>query len=460
MKWTKTLRVRFALWTAGLFLVILTGFSLYVYTSLARGLYAERDDSLTLNASQFIASLNIEGEQIIISDSFQEEPENADLREQGYTIQIFSPQVQLLQTFGFYHELLPAVSPTISSPFFSTIDDPSARIKIRVYTTPVIENGHLIAILQVAQSLDDIEATLRQLQLILLVSVPLLVFISGLSGYWLAARALQPIDGITRLARRISAEDLSARLNLPDTNDEVGRLANTLDNMLSRLDDSFQRERQFTSDASHELRTPLTAMKVVLGRILKKTRTSKEYRDALVELSEEVDRLETLTEDLLRLARSDGKKDQALEAINLSTLMEDVSESLVALMEAKGLNFTREIEENLCMLGDSDDLIRLFVNLLDNAMKFTEQGEIRLTAGLQNNLITVVIRDTGKGIDADHLPHIFDRFYRTDESRTTPGTGLGLAIAKDIVERHQGKIQVSSKTNLGSVFTILFPTVS
>lgn len=460
MKWSETLRARFALWTAGLFLVILTGFSLYVYTSLARGLYAERNRSLTLNASQFIASLNIEGDQLVLSDSFQEEPENISLHEQGYTLRIFDPELESLQTFGLYQDLLPAVSPAIVSPYFSTIDDLSTGTRIRVYTTPVIENGHLLAILQVAQSLADIEVTLQRLLLILIVSVPLLVSISGVSGYWLAGRALQPIDQITGMARRISAEDLSARLNITTTNDEVGRLANTFDNMLSRLDESFQRERQFTSDASHELRTPLTVMKAILGRIRKKPRTTKEYEQALDELSEEVDRLGTLTEDLLQLARNDGKKAVAFEAINLSSLIEDVSDSLRPLMEAKGLTFTRQIDDNLCIEGDTDDLIRLFVNLIDNAIKFTERGEIRLTASLQDDIIQVVISDTGKGIHPRHLPHIFDRFYRSDEARAISGSGLGLTIANDIVQRHQGKIEVISTMNLGSVFTILFPKVT
>ena len=460
MKWTETLRARFALWTAGLFLVILTGFSLYVYTSLARGLYTERDRSLTLNASQFIASLNIEDEQLVISDSFQEEPENVGLHEQGYTIRILNPNVEILQTFGLYQALLPAVSPATSFPFFATLDDPSTGTRIRVYTTPVIESGHLFAILQVAQSLEDIRTTLQRLLLILTVSVPLLVIISGLSGYWLATRALRPIDQITGMARRISAEDLSARLNIPDTNDEVGRLASTFDNMLSRLDESFQRERQFTSDASHELRTPLTVMKAILGRIRKKPRTAKEYEQALDELLEEVDRLGTLTEDLLHLARTDGKKALAFETINLSSLMEDVSYSLRPLIEAKGLNFTRQIEDDLYMRGDTDDLIRLFVNLLDNAIKFTERGEISLTAGMQNDVINIVLSDTGKGINPRHLPQIFDRFYRSDEARSISGSGLGLAIANDIVQRHQGKIEVTSTMNFGSVFTIFFPKLT
>jgi len=424
---------------------------------MARGLYASKDDSLTLNASQFTASLNIEGSQIIISDSFQEKPENADLRERGYTIQILSPQADVLQTFGFHHELLPAVSSAPAFPFFSTIDEPATGIKLRVYTTPVIEGGHLIAILQVAQSLEDVKVTLQRLRLILLISVPLLVIISGLSGYWLAARALHPIDQITSTARRISAEDLSARLDLPDTNDEVGRLASTLNDMLFRLDASFQRERQFTTDASHELRTPLTAMQAVLGMIREKPRSGKEYQQALDDLSEEVDRLRTLTEDLLQLARGEGKKASAFQPVELSVLIGDVSDSMHPLIQAKGLGFQREIEDHLCLRGDSDDLIRLFVNLLDNAIKFTEQGEISITAGLREDGINIVIQDTGIGIDAKYLRYIFDRFYRIDGARTTRGSGLGLAIAKEIVQRHGGKIEAASTLNQGSVFTIYFP---
>jgi len=457
MKQINTLRVRFALWTSILVLIILTVFSLYVYGSMERGLHGYVDESLSLSASQVIASLNIEDSQLILSEHFPEEPENTDLLEEGYTIRILSPREEVLQTFGLYHELLPSISLSSFSPFFSTVQDPQTGIKIRVYTVPIIEEGNFIAILQVAQSFEAIEIALQRLLLTLLISVPLLVVISGIGGYWLASQALRPIDRITRTARRISAQDLSARLNLPDTNDEVGRLANTFDDMLSRLNNSFQRERQFTTDASHELRTPLTAMQAVLGMIREKPRTAKEYELALDDLSEEVDRLRTLTEDLLQVARGDGKKDLALEPINLSTLIEDVSDSLYPLMEAKGLRFERNIENDLSIRGDSDDLIRLFVNLLDNAIKFTDHGEISLTAGLQNNTIQIAVKDTGIGIDKEHLPLIFNRFYRTDLSRTTPGSGLGLSIAREIVQRHGGKLEATSTVNQGSVFRIVFP---
>ena len=296
MKRLKTLRVRFALWTSSLFLAILAFFGVYVYFSMARGLSAAMDNSLTINASQVAAGLNIANGKLILSDSLMEAPENADLRGSGFTIRILSPQGVSIQEFGSFRNL-----PVSLDQSFATFSDPAANITVRIYSQPVYDNNQLVAIVQVAQSLDDIQNTLQRLLVTLLVSVPILVIIAGVSGYFLAARALAPIDQITSTTRRISGEDLSARLNIPVTDDEVGRLTQTLNDMLVRLDDSFQRERQFTNDASHELRTPLTAMQAILGVIREKRRTPKEYEQALDDLNEETDRLRTLVENLMSL---------------------------------------------------------------------------------------------------------------------------------------------------------------
>jgi heavy metal sensor kinase len=459
MKRIKTLRFRFALWTSILFLVILTGFGFYLYISMARNLNSTIDASLSLNAAQVVASLNIdESYQIVQADSIMEEPETNDLLQHGYTIRLVDPEGNLLHQFGLHQELLPTPSLTSESPFFSTINDTSTKTGIRVYTSPIIENDRFIAILQVAQSLEQVQTTLQRLLITLLVSIPLVVVIAGLSGYWLAARALRPIDQITSTARRISAEDLSERLNLPDTNDEVGRLANTFNAMLNRLDKAFQRERQFTADASHELRTPLTAMQAILGITRERPRTVKEYQQVLDDLSEETDRLRTLTENLLQLARGETKNKSTSEQVNLSDLIRDVCESLRPLIEAKGVLLKCEIADNLFFNGDSDALIRLFVNLLDNALKYTEQGRICVSAKSKPNGIKIVITDTGRGIEADDLPHIFNRFYRADKSRSTPGSGIGLTIARQIVEDYGGTIRAESEgVGKGSSFEIIFP---
>jgi signal transduction histidine kinase len=234
-------------------------------------------------------------------------------------------------------------------------------------------------------------------------------------------------------------------------------LTQTLNDMLVRLDDSFQRERQFTNDASHELRTPLTAMQAILGMIREKRRTPDEYEQALDDLNEESDRLRTLVENLLRLARGDKQNNNLLEEVNLSMLLKDVSDSLRPLAEAKKLSLNCETSENLIVLGDSDELIRLFVNLLDNAIKYTERGEISISANHNEKSVVVKVTDTGIGIPVEYIPHIFDRFYRVEESRTLRGAGLGLAIAKEIIRAHHGEIEVHSKIGQGTTFVINLP---
>jgi heavy metal sensor kinase len=452
MKRLKTLRIRFALWISTLLLIILVVFGIYVYGSMARGLSAAIDNSLTINASQVATGLNIDNGKLILSDSLTEDPENADLRGRGFTIRILTPQGKLIQEFGTYHDL-----PVSLTQSFSNYTDPASKTTVRIYNQPVYDNNQFVAIVQVAQSLDDVRDTLQKLLVTLLMSIPILVTVAGIGGYFLAARALAPIDQITTTARRISAEDLSARLNIPVTDDEVGRLTQTLNDMLARLNDSFQRERQFTNDASHELRTPLTAMQAILGMIREKRRTPEEYEQALDDLNEETDRLRTLVENLLRLARGDKQKSNPFEEVNLSVLLKDVSDSLRPLAEAKKLSLNCETSENLIVLGDSDELIRLFVNLLDNAIKYTERGEINISANHNEKSVVVKVADTGIGIPAEHIPHIFDRFYRVEESRTLRGAGLGLAIAKEIVRAHHGEIEVRSKTGQGTVFVVSLP---
>jgi heavy metal sensor kinase len=278
---------------------------------------------------------------------------------------------------------------------------------------------------------------------------------AGMGGYMLVARALAPIDRIIRTAHRISAEDLSARLNLPPTDDEVGRLAATFDTMLARLDNGFRRERQFTADASHELRTPLTTMQTILSSTLVRQRMPAEYEQALFDLAEETNRMKLLTEGLLLLARYDVSPSAPHETVDLSILLQDVTYSLRPLAEDKGLELVYQIPPNLTLVGDNDELIRLFMNLLSNAIKYTEQGRITISLHQETDkLIEVTIADTGPGIVPEHLPHIFDRFYRTDDSRTTSGTGLGLAIALSIAQAHGGSIRVESKIGQGTIFIV------
>ncbi|HMN29936.1 MAG TPA: ATP-binding protein, partial [Caldilineaceae bacterium] len=259
----------------------------------------------------------------------------------------------------------------------------------------------------------------------------------------------------------LSASDLSTRLNLSSTEDEVGRLAATFDSMRVRLDEAFQRERQFTADASHELRTPLAAMQTIISSTLARQRTPAEYEHALIDLGQETEQMRLLTEGLLHLARTDAARQYTkFEAVDLSILLKDVADSLRPLAEEKGLELIDLVaDEGLTLLGDSDGLIRLFVNLLDNAIKYTAQGSISLTAQRQDeDWLAVIVSDTGVGIAPEHLPHLFDRFYRVDEARSTEGIGLGLAIALDIARAHGGDITVESTVGQGTTFCVHLPT--
>jgi len=238
----------------------------------------------------------------------------------------------------------------------------------------------------------------------------------------------------------------------------VGRLAVTFDEMLARLEDSFRRERQFTTDASHELRTPLSAMQAILGMVRERRRRPAEYDQALADLAEEADRLQSLTEDLLRLARGDPRAPGSLEAVDLSTLLADLCDSMRPLARAKGLRLTRVVTEGLTVLGDRDALIRLFGNLLQNAVKYTEIGAVEVSGeAAADGTVSIHVADSGGGIASEHLPRIFDRFYRIDPSRASPGAGLGLAIAQEIARSHGGRIEASSQPGQGSRFTVSLP---
>lgn len=464
MKHLKTLRVRFALWTAGLLFAALVLFGLFVYANMSHRLATDLDDMLRLTALQLKAEVEMRrGEPVAVEDLI-EHTQYAGLGEQGFSMRVLHVAGQSVQEYGPYRSL-PQPPADIAVPnqsgHFTTVTDPDTQDPVRVYTSPIVDDNQVVGILQVAQNLSEVRRTLNLLRITFLLGGPLIVILAGSSGYFLAARALAPIDNITRTARDLSAQDLSARLHLPATDDEVGRLAATFDSMLARLDDAFRRERQFTADASHELRTPLSAMQTIIGSTLGRRRAPAEYEQALMDLSDEAERMRTLTAGLLHLARNDtSQQSPAFEPVALSLLLKDVIESLRPLAEDKGLKLIDDVpDQGLSLMGDSDGLIRLFVNLLDNAIKYTQQGRIIISARLKDDTsLEVIIRDTGVGITPEHLPHIFDRFYRVDGSRSTNGIGLGLAIAQNVARAHGGNIVVESKVGQGTTFTVFLST--
>lgn len=460
MRYLKTLRVRFALWTAGFLLATLLLFGAFVYANMSHSLVTTVDESLRLSAMQLLAEVAMRGSQLLVMENPIEDAEYAQLREQGWSMRVLDVGGQLVKEYGPYRDL-PSLQPgnaTLDQPGeFATMTHPASKDTVRVFSVPIVSESEVVGTLQVALSLGSVGDTLNLLMGTLLIGGPLVVLLAGAGGYFLALRALAPIDKITRTAGSMSASDLSTRLELPQTEDEVGRLAATFDSMLARLDDAFQRERRFVADASHELRTPLSAMHMIISSTLARQRTAQEYEGALTDLGHEVNQMRNMVDGLLHLARDDAAGQQAkLEYIDLAALLKDVADSLRPLAEEKGLEIVDRVPDyGLYVVGDSDGLIRLFLNLLHNALKYTEQGFITVAAKAQgDDLVSVTISDTGVGIAPQHLPYIFDRFYRVDESRSTEGVGLGLAIALDIARAHGGEICVESEIDKGTTFTV------
>ncbi len=318
-------------------------------------------------------------------------------------------------------------------------------------------------VLLVQSSLQDVEDELSTLQRILIMSAVAVTVLSATGAWFLTGRLLRPIDQMAEKVRRITARDLSQRLKI-DQPDEFGRLASTFDNMIARLQASFERQKRFSSDASHELRTPLAVMQADISLALRRPRSPAEYRHTLESAQEEVSRLSHIVSDLLTLTRLDTDSAQiAHEPVALDELIEGVVAGLRPLATEKSIMLTYAIDAPVTINGDIHRLKQLFLNLVDNALAYTPDGG-RVHVGLNSTTeqVTVVVRDTGIGIEPQNVPHIFERFFRTDEARVRhhEGTGLGLAIVQSVTHAHRGTIEVASELGMGTTFTVYLPRES
>jgi two-component system heavy metal sensor histidine kinase CusS len=334
-------------------------------------------------------------------------------------------------------------------------------LEVRTLTSLTQVNGQQYRVL-VATPLDSTQATLRRLRTLLLWTIPAVLLLASLGGYWISRRALAPVDEITLTARSIGIQNLSQRLKVPATGDELQRLSETWNDMLARLESAVKRLSQFTADASHELRTPVALIRTTAELTLRRERSPETYREALRQVVLESERTSRLVEDLLLLARADaGLPALALERLELTPLVRDVCQQGQVLAEERQLQISTEAPENPVYVEANDPALRrLLLLLLDNAVKYTPAGgRITVSVGSDPAGATVAVRDTGIGIADTALPHVFERFYRADESRNRDagGTGLGLAIAKWIAERHHASLEAESVVGEGSTFRVRFP---
>jgi heavy metal sensor kinase len=280
-------------------------------------------------------------------------------------------------------------------------------------------------------------------------------------GLALANRALRPVSEITRRAHRITAENLDQTIPVRNPRDELGRLSLTINDMIRRLQESFARVRQFSADASHELRTPLTIMRGEIELSLRSPKTPDAYRTVLESTLEEILRMTTIIDNLLTLAKADqGIALGSLSEVALDGLVEELHEDATLLAARKGLTVELRSNTPIVLVGDRLRLRQLFLNLVDNAIKYTpEGGTVTLALERRDGTAVFEVTDTGIGIPPADLDRIFDRFYRVDKARSRElgGSGLGLSIARWIAELHRGTIGVRSELQRGSVFTVTLP---
>ena len=470
-----SLRFKLTLWYVLILGILLISFSSFLYLTLSKSLYRDVDNKLR-SLAELIASESASPLSKFGLGSIDEALETSmNLKPIGKFIQVLdesgrigrkSDNLRNVQLPISLNALKNASNGLIS---FET-NHSLQNAPLRIVTFPVMENKHITKIVQVASSLEDVEDALNTLFIILMITVPLALMVAILGGQFLANKALKPVDNVTQTARVITSRNLNQRIKPLKVRDEISRLIDTFNEMISRLDQSFRQIKQFSADASHELKTPLTILKGEVEVTLRRERTLHEYEQTLRSNLEEINRMSQIVDDLLLLSKADtGELRLDREDINLTEILNEVVAQLNILIQSKNLQIeTSNHNESIHIFGDPLRIRELFLNLIENGIKYTEkEGSIRITVakdtpqpgGEETEFAKIVFSDTGIGIAREDQEKIFDRFYRVDKARSRDqgGSGLGLSICKWIVEAHKGEIKVESEIGKGSSFTVKLP---
>lgn len=455
MKFLKSIKFRLTLWFLAVIVLILAVFGVAAYILLRGSLYRNLDDSLRDRINELQSSTRYDGRQFSVSETV------------GEVVMFYDADGALRQTLG------PTIQADLSKIIGQALygdkrlqtvkraEGPPMRLCAGPINVQVSGAGPQIRFaLVVGRTTNDIANVLAQFRVVIPVASFLVLILAGVGGLFLADRALEPVDQIAETARGIGESDLSRRIDV-QSDDELGRLASTLNGMIGRLEEAFKKERQFVADASHELRTPLAIIQAESSLALEKARTQDEYQRSLELVSQEIDFMSEIVGKMLLLARSDsGAETLDFEDIKLKPLLAELAQDLDLLVQDKGLKLDLGPMEELKVRGDRVKLKQLFLNILDNAVRYTPSGgTITATLGRRNGSAVASVTDTGIGIPPEHLPFIFDRFYRVDKARTASdgGTGLGLSIALSVAKMHGGGIEVESEPGKGTTFRIVLP---
>lgn len=458
MRRLRSVRARLTLWYSCGLLAILLMYAGGVYVFVSHSLFVDQDHMLSEDLEVAAQMLMRSPDGRILWRDPRELVDPAEDRERR--IQVYSMTGSLLFSTLPPNDPLGSLPPSATRSVGFRSLPVSGRGVVRVIEGPRSLDG-VPVILRVSHAGDATRDTLRRLLAVQGLVLPLAVGAAALGGWFLARRALAPVEAMGTHARVVAAEHLHERLPVENPDDELGRLALTLNEMLARLEASFDELRRFTADASHELRTPLTAIRSVGEVGLRGDRGGDEYREIIGSMLEEADRLTQLLDSLLTLTRGDGGRLRIdRRPTDVVRMAEEVAALLGALADEKGQVVSVAAEGPVEALLDPIVFREALVNLVDNAIKYSpEKARIQLVVARRAREVTCEVRDEGPGIAAVHCERIFDRFYRIDKARSRDmgGSGLGLAIARQAVQAHGGALQLESREGEGSVFRISLP---
>jgi heavy metal sensor kinase len=448
----------------GILLLVLTAFGGGVYVYFKNSLQRSIDTKIR-SIAEVISSSMTDTHDPTVFGNFERYLENVLGRKpKGKFIQIMDRSGRIgAKMSDIETQTLPTSFSTLEratqgETVYETIETGTPRL--RMVTLPIVENKKVTSIVQVGTSLEDFDETMKRLLIILIIGIPSSIGGAIAVGYYMAKKALKPVDQIRRAAVKISSSNLDERIDVGLRKDELGRLAHTFNDMIARLKDAFQRINQFSIDVSHELKTPLTILKGETEVALRKPRENSAYQLLLTSNLEEINQMARIIDDLLLLAKADtGDTRLKADEVDLKDLILEVYSDMSILAEKKNIELTVEDLHEARLTGDELKLRRMLWNVVENGIKYTQPGgRVAISSNRENGSVRINVRDTGVGISDKDLKYVFDRFYRAGGSRNREsGSGLGLSISKWIAEAHKGTIEVESHASSGTVFSIKLP---
>jgi heavy metal sensor kinase len=456
------IKTRLTLWYVTLIAVIMVVWSFGIVTLVRANLYTGIDRALASRASQIALEL---GKRKPAKFQDVSDVTLANVPQQQTVAQLLALNGAILEHSGGQVASESIVAQSLLEKTLATSSTKMLTIKrgderFRLLIAPRAGTQQLLLVGSSTKSADD---AVSRLVLVMLLTGPIVLAAAGVGGWLLARRALQPIVEMTSIAAEIGINRLDERVPEPPGNDEFTALARTLNRMLARLEEGVDDKRRLIGDASHELKTPLAVMRTEIDVALSApSAMGEEAVEVLESAREETDRMARIVGNLLTLARLDEGTIQLLrKPINLRALADEAADSLQTMAEHRDIDVAVE-GEGVVVLGDHEYLRQVVVNLIENAIKYSGEGtSISVAVESAGSEARVSVKDTGAGIPEEAQPHIFDRFYRVDRARSksSGGSGLGLAICREIVEAHEGRMELTSRPGAGATFRMVLPVV-